>query len=121
MRTTETFMRLKSSIDSTIERVPADAAAAPALASAYHAFREEVKYLAADLDLVAEYERLFPDQRDRRIPSVNSLFEAARCSNEFLSLLARLSGWLDGQTRAIQMGEEAAAYAKSRSSLEKCD
>lgn len=111
------FLRLKASIDSTLQGVEEKSFGAKALADAYAIFRSEAERVAEQEHALDEFKRLFPPPPDVSAPSARAGFDpiaAASSSAEALSLLARLSGWLDGFVQSIRMQSEADAYARER-------
>lgn len=112
------FLRLKSAIDATIAGIDEKSAAAKALADAYATFRSEAEDVARQQGVEAEFGRMFPPPVKVDRPSVRAggfdPFALASDANDALSLLARLSGWLDGFVQEMRLTAEAEAYAKAR-------
>ena len=111
------FLRLKSAIDATVSGIGEPAVSVKALADAYTAFRAEAERLAHDNQLDDEFERLFPAPQETASPSTRAgvdPFALASQGNEALSLLNRLSGWLDGFVQTARVSAEAQAYAEAR-------
>jgi hypothetical protein len=111
------FLRLKASLDSTIQGVEEKSFAVKALTDAYAVFRSEAERVAEQEHALDEFKRLFPPPPEVSAPSARGGFDpivAGGSSAEALSLLARLSGWLDGFVQSIRMQAEADAYARER-------
>lgn len=112
------FLRLKSAIDATIAGIQEKSTAAKALSDAYATFRSEAEDVARQQGVEAEFGRMFPPPVKVDRPSVRGggldPFALASDANDALSLLARLSGWLDGFAQEIRLTAETDAYAKAR-------
>lgn len=112
------FLRLKHAIDATIGGTEEKSTAAKALSDAYATFRGEAELVARDNDVEDEFQRLFPTARKVDRPSVSQHgfdpFSLASDANDALSLLRRLSGWLDGFAAKARLEAEADAYARAR-------
>lgn len=89
------FLRLKASLDSTIQGVEEKSLAVKALTDAYAVFRSEAERVAEQEHALDEFKRLFPPAPEVSAPSARGGFDpiaAGGSSAEALSLLARLSG-----------------------------
>jgi hypothetical protein len=111
------YFRLKAAIDATLLGLGSDSTAAKAAADAYATFRAEAERLAADARVVEEFKRMFPIQGEVPRPALSRGYDpiaAESAARESISLLTRLSGWLDGFSRQVQSEAEAQAYADRR-------
>lgn len=115
------FLRLKSAIDATLTGLPDRTNAAKALGDAYATFRCEAARVADDEGVTEEFGRLFPPPAPIARPSVNTFdpITAASDANDAFSLLARLSGWLNGFVQQVRLEGEAKAYAEARARQER--
>jgi hypothetical protein len=112
------FLRLKAAIDSTIAGIKDKSTAAKALADAYGTFRTEAERVAVAEGVEDEFNRIFPAATTGQLPKSSGWdvdpFALVGYANEALSLLLRLSGWLDGFVQANRLAVEAEAYARAR-------
>jgi hypothetical protein len=111
------FLRLKSAIDATIGGIDEKSVAAKAFADAYATFRAEAQRIAQDQGVAEEFSRMFPAPTVVARPTVQrglDPFGLASDANDALSLLVRLSGWLDGFVQEVRLKMEAEAYATAR-------
>lgn len=111
------FLRVRSAIDATIAGIDQGPTAAGALTDAYATFRAEAEQIANAKGVEEEFSRMFPRPTAVQRPSVRGGFDpiaAANDAKQALSLLVRLSGWLDGFVQETRLGFEAEAYAQAR-------
>jgi hypothetical protein len=113
----EALLRLKAAIDTTLDEVEVDSTSAAALSKAYETFRSEVSVAVFAEGLSDEFDRLFPPGSVAPAPSSSSGFDPRRAAgqaNEAAAGLAGISGWIQGNIRALQARAEAEAYAEAR-------
>jgi hypothetical protein len=111
------FLRLQGAITSTIEGSKGmnSTQAGSAVEDAYYRLRQEAREAIPDGDR-EEFDRLFPDtvNPSQRAHMSTQPVSALERYGTAQSLLAGMSGWLDGYVREARLQVEAEAYAVER-------